>query len=1040
MAWSWLRGQRPSQRRNRKIVNLPEALECRTLLSATGVGTFNNFTGLWALNSVAAAGVADAGTFQFGESGPSKVPVVGDWNGDGKDDIGTFDRNTTTWTLRDSTNTGGPDTVFKFGTPGSIPVVGDWNGDGTDDIGVFDPSNQTWSLHIGASSGPASSTFQFGTANTLPVVGDWNGDHHDGIGVFDPISNTWSLRQTATGGNADLQFQFGQAGAETPVVGDWNGDGTDGVGIYQPDTGDWLLRQTATTGSPDAGVFQFGGTGTVAVVGNFQSLPTPNPDAGNQLLTLTLKPLDLDLLGLHIQSSPITASVTTHEGDGKLLGNLLSNVSGLVDVSQINTALNNVLGTTVDLLNSIGLEVDGIGTGTFTTAPVSTTPLLNLAVAPVHLDLLGVQVDTSPITLSISAEAGDGLVLGNVLTSLTDLFNPPLPDHLDLAFVNSQLTQLLSQLDSQIPGIPAATVPPPVLQDHQILDLTVPAINLDLAGLVLKTTPITVNASAQTGDGLLLGNILSVALNTVGATPQQTSDLNANVDNLLAKVIGVLNVSTITLPTNALSTLSGAIHTLALPDLTTATPGASTTILNLVVASSDGVTPPVSVDLLGVHIQTSDINAQLLAETGDGKILGNLLYNVSNLLNPGGPAGLISLITDLATGSNVAGTLGAATSSPGAVTSPATQILTVTVPPLDLDLLGLQVQSSPITVTISAQEGNGQLLGNALTGISTLINTNGLSQALNNVLSSTINLLNSSELNVSGVLDGTFSSATESTTQILQVQVAPVHLDLLGVIVDTGPITLTVNAHAGNGQVLGNVLTSLTDLFNPPLPSTLDLAFINTRLDQLLSDLNAQLPGIPSAVIPPTTWKDGQILGLTVPAIDLNLLGLMLNTSPITVTATAQTGNGLLLGNLLTEVLNTLDATPAELRDLSAKLDRLLAKVIGVLNASSLTVSSGAVSALTPVLQTLSLPTLISGTPNASTELLNLIIDSADGTTPPVMVDLMGVHVETSNIDAQLSAQTGDGQVLGNLLYNVANLLNPDSPTALLFLLAQLGH
>ena len=49
-----------------------------------------------------------------------------------------------------------------------------------------------------------------------------------------------------------------------------------------------------------------------------------------------------------------------------------------------------------------------------------------------------------------------------------------------------------------------------------------------------------------------------------------------------------------------------------------------------------------------------------------------------------------------------------------------------------------------------------------------------------------------------------------------------------------------------------------------------------------------------------------------MPPIDLNLLGLLLQTSPITVNAIAETGDGLLLGNVLTTVLNTLDATPDE--------------------------------------------------------------------------------------------------------------------------------
>jgi len=271
--------------------------------------------------------------------------------------------------------------------------------------------------------------------------------------------------------------------------------------------------------------------------------------------------------------------------------------------------------------------------------------VLDLAVAPVHLDLLGLDVDTTPIHLTINANAGEGLVLGNVLTSLTDLFNPPLPDALDIAFINGRLEQLISDLTAQIPGIPAADSPIPVLGDDGVLALTVPAINLDLLGLLLKTDPITVNATATEGDGLLLGNVLNTALNTLGATPEELTRLNTDLNAVLAKVVGVLNASTLTLPAGVLDTLSPALQQLAVGNLITAAPGATATVLDLAIATPDD-SAPVSVNLLGVLVTTSDVKATLSARTGDGQILGNLLYNVSNLLNSGSSAGsLLSLLS-----------------------------------------------------------------------------------------------------------------------------------------------------------------------------------------------------------------------------------------------------------------------------------------------------------------------------------------------------------------------------------------------------------
>lgn len=50
-------------------------------------------------------------------------------------------------------------------------------------------------------------------------------------------------------------------------------------------------------------------------------------------------------------------------------------------------------------------------------------------------------------------------------------------------------------------------------------------MDLDLLGLVLQTSQIQVNANAITGDGLLLGNVLSTLLNTLGATPENLAAL-----------------------------------------------------------------------------------------------------------------------------------------------------------------------------------------------------------------------------------------------------------------------------------------------------------------------------------------------------------------------------------------------------------------------------------------------------------------------------------------------------------------------------------
>jgi predicted RecA/RadA family phage recombinase len=1009
-----------------------EICEDRTLL-ATGIGFYAPTTDTFSLRNLANAGPVNS-TFQL--SAPGSIGIVGDWNGDGKDDFGVFDSKTATWTLRYGAETGPANAgTFQFGRLGALPVVGDWNGDGRDDIGTFDPKTATWTLRYGASPGLANAgEFTFGQRASLPVVGDWDGDGKDGIGTFVSATGTWTLRQTATAGAANAgTFRYGTGGTR-PVVGDWNNDGRDGIGIYQAQTNAWVLRQTATAGLPNAGMFRFGKAGAVPIVGDFVGKPAP----ANALATLVLKPLNLDLLGLEVRTSPITITVSAHQGNGQLLGNVLNTVSGLIDLQGASNALNTVLGSTVDLLNSVDLSVLGVGSGPLDTAPLSATQVLELFVAPVHLDLLGAVVDTSPIRVTITANSGPGLVLGNVVTELTNLFNPPLPDRLDIDFINSKLEQLLATLNQQIPDIAPAPVPPVPVSDGQILNITVPPLDLNLLGLVLQTSPITVNASAQTGDGLLVGNVLTLALNTLDATPENLATLNTDLNALLAKVVGVLNAADLSLPSSVVSALPPALQTLANPGLIAPAAGSSTPILDLVIASTDGTSPPVDVDLLGLTVTTSNIDAHLNAVTGEGQVLGNLLYNLANLANPDGPIGLLTLLNAIGSGNLGVTDLGGIL-SPSQPPAPE-QLLQITLKPLNLDLLGLEVHTDPIIVTLSSQGGDGKLLGNLLTGIKTLVNLDGVGNALNNVLSTTVDLVNSIDLSVLGVGSGVLDNADEAITPVLDLFVAPVHLDLLGAVVDTNPIHLTITAHSGQGQVLGNVVTALANLFNPPLPDRLDIDFLNGKLATLLDQLNQQIPGISPAPSPPVTLGPGQFLELTVPPLDLNLLGLALQTSPITVNATAQTGNGLLLGNVLTVALNTLGATPSNLTGLNTNLNALLAKVVGVLNAARLNLSTDILGGLPSILQSLALPNLIATTPGASSDVLNLIISAGTTSSTPVDVNLLGLQVTTSDINAKLRAITGNGQILGNLVYNVANLLNPGNSSTLLMLLTQLSR
>jgi hypothetical protein len=170
------------------------------------------------------------GVFGVGLTGA--IPVVGDWNGDGKTEIGVFiDGN---WYLDMNGNWQwdgeGVDVlgVFGVGLTGAIPVVGDWNGDGVSEIGIY--SNGTWYLDMNrnwAWDGTPTDTvgvFGVGLPNAVPVTGDWNGNGITKIGIYS--DGNWYLDA-----NASWQWDwtptdtFGVFGAGlpnvVPVTGNW---------------------------------------------------------------------------------------------------------------------------------------------------------------------------------------------------------------------------------------------------------------------------------------------------------------------------------------------------------------------------------------------------------------------------------------------------------------------------------------------------------------------------------------------------------------------------------------------------------------------------------------------------------------------------------------------------------------------------------------------------------------------------------------------------------------------------------------------------
>jgi hypothetical protein len=171
-----------------------------------------------------------------------RVPVAGDWDGDGIATPGYFEGGT--WMFYDSLTADEPYRELQYGEAGDVPVVGDWDGDGVETVGVV--RGNVWILRSQYVRGANDVVLAYGQASDKKVVGDWDGDGKDTIGVV--RGNLFILRSVYKRGAKDVVMSYG-FDTDQPIVGDWDGNGTDTLGVIRGVT--WILRNRYKSGADD---------------------------------------------------------------------------------------------------------------------------------------------------------------------------------------------------------------------------------------------------------------------------------------------------------------------------------------------------------------------------------------------------------------------------------------------------------------------------------------------------------------------------------------------------------------------------------------------------------------------------------------------------------------------------------------------------------------------------------------------------------------------------------------------------------------------
>jgi hypothetical protein len=224
--------------------------------------------------------MAHAGQFldapQYTVGTNPQAVAVGDFNGDGKQDMAVV--NTTSATV--SVLIGNGDGTFKTKvdyTTGSSPfsiAVGDFNGDGKLDLAVTNSGANTLSIFLGNGDGTFAlkSSPATGTAPQGVAVGDFNGDHKIDL----VITNSGSQTAGVLIGNGDGTFKTEVtyntlAGPISVVVGDFNGDGKSDFAVANKNTNDKISVYLGNGDGTFGTQFQYsvGGTPVSITAGDF---------------------------------------------------------------------------------------------------------------------------------------------------------------------------------------------------------------------------------------------------------------------------------------------------------------------------------------------------------------------------------------------------------------------------------------------------------------------------------------------------------------------------------------------------------------------------------------------------------------------------------------------------------------------------------------------------------------------------------------------------------------------------------------------------